>query len=242
MGLRPYQIVSPPYAHFCGGIRALYRLAEELQARGVPAQILGSYNPEAITVYPEIVTDNPYGSARVVRWLLNRADVPDDGLKFAWADGMDAPLLTVDIIETDLFYPRTGPRNGTAFWVHKGNMASRFVPSGSRQITHGWPATRPELAELLGSIDYLISFDPFTAMVPEALLCGTPVLIPTQGAWTRAEIESHGWVPYGVAWSLDELDQARATVHLAFDHYQNMRREFARRIDAFIDSTQTYWE
>lgn len=242
MGLRPYTIWSPPYAHYCGGIRALHRLAAELDQRGATVNIGYPVTGSEIVVYPEIVKDNPYGSTRIVRWLLNKAEVPGDGLTFAWASGMQHPLLTVDIIEPDLFYPRTGQRQGAAFWVHKGELDPMVIPPGSVQITHGWPATRSQLAALLGSVEYLISFDPFTAMVPEALLCGTPVLIHApRSSWTREQIESHGWVNYGVAWKPAELQIAKAQVHLAFDHYEQLRQRFSASIDHFVRLTQATW-
>lgn len=242
MGLRPYAVWSPAYAHYCGGIRALYRLVEELHARNVPAHIGDPITGEEIVVYPEIIDSNPFNAPRVVRWKLNQATLPNDGMTFAWAKNMGHPVLTVDIIEPHLFYPRTGPRKGVAFWVHKGQADPLVIPPGAVQITHGWPARREELADLLGSVEYLLSFDPFTAMVPEALLCGTPVLIHApRSTWTREQIESHGWIKHGVAWQPAELPIAKAHVHLAVDHYQHLRREFAASIDHFIRQTQAEW-
>ena len=48
-----------------------------------------------------MIRDNPFGAKRVVRWLLNTASgLPNDGLRYAWTEGIsDDPLLTVNIIE-----------------------------------------------------------------------------------------------------------------------------------------------
>jgi hypothetical protein len=122
--------------------------------------------------------------------------------------------------------------------VGKGVKDESVIPTGSIEITRGNYTTRKEIAELLSSINYLISFDPFTAMNLEAVLCGTPVLV--QGhhpVMSRQQIIDHGWTPFGVAWDMEELDEARAQVHLAWDHYRSMIPVFNRRVDEFVEKT-----
>lgn len=242
MGLIPYSIWSPPYSHNSGGLRALRVLGDELRARGCDATVGHDYQPGAIAVYPEIVDDNPLGADRIVRWLLQAKPVPADGLTYAWASGMgDWPVLTVDIIEPDLFYPRPGPRHGIGVWIHKGIADLNLVPDGAHRISHGWPATRGELADLLGSLDHLRSFDAFSAMNAEATLCGTPVVILDRSADAVRLTQTAGWPSAGIAWSLDDLDQARHTVAHAHDHYTQLRAQFAASIDQFIADTQRHF-
>lgn len=238
--MRPYAIWSPPYSHAIGGIRALYRLRDELAARGCVATVGPDGDPEAIAVYPEIVTGNPFGSERVVRWLLNVAH-PTDGLVFSWSRSLgDAPLLTVDIIEPDLFHYRPGPRDGVVYWVHKGTFDPSALPPGARQITHSWPESRDVLADVLAGASLLVSFDPFTSMVVESVLLGTPVLVHSPAAGAAAAALD-GWLPYGVAWSPDELPWALSTVGMAGAAYDVKRAEFARSVDDFITTTQAHW-
>ena len=235
-----YEIWIGGYFHMSGGIRALHVLKNELRQRGLEAWMrYERHDPSALGVYPEIVEGNPEGYERFVRWYLNTAD-PTPDPTFAWETGMgDYPLLTVDIIERDLFKPAPGPRRGVAYWVGKGSLDSRFVPDGAVEINRSNFPTRPELAEFMQSIDYLISFDPFTAVNIEAVCCGTPVLIRSQDIrWSRAAVQAHGWTPFGVAWSMEELSEARANVRLAFDHYDSLRPVFQQRIDAFVEATQ----
>jgi hypothetical protein len=197
---------------------------------------------DGIAIYPEITPDNPLGYDRIVRWLLNRASLPDDGRTYAWETGMgDWPLLTVDIIEPDLWVPRPGPREGVAYWIGKGRPDPRMIPDGAEHIgRHNYP-TRPQLAARLATLDHLISFDPFTAVNLEAVLVGTPVLIHAPAdQWTRQTIEGHAWTPYGIAWAPDELEQARDTVHLAHAHYDALRAVFQARIDAFYEDTHAF--
>ena len=234
-----YEIWIGGYFHMSGGIRALHVLKQELLNRGLPAWMkYEKHDKNALAVYPEIVAGNPEGYERFVRWYLNYAP-PTADQTFAWETGMgDYPLLTVDIIEPDLWTPRTERGRGVAYWVGKGAFDSRLVPSGAVQISRKNFPTREELAAFIKTLDYLISFDPFTAVNVEAVCAGVPVLIRGDDArWSRAKVEAHGWTPFGVAWSMEELPEARATVRLAYDHYQSLRQMFQQRIDDFVTAT-----
>lgn len=238
----PVEIWIGGYYHMSGGIRALHQLKQELLNRGVPAWM--RYEPsltrDVIGVYPEIVAGNPEGYQRYVKWLLNKAEFPGEDC-WAWETGMgDHPLLTVDIVEKDLWAPYTGLRRGVGYWIGKGAVDPVWLPDGAVEITRQNFPTRPELAAFIRSLDYLISFDPFTAVVLEAVCSGTPVLIrpPKDHQWNRAMIGQHNWTPYGVAWSQEEMEQARRTVGDAFGHYDALRAVFQQRIDEFVDTIQ----
>ena len=238
----PYEIWIGGYYHMSGGIRALHVLRDELVARGLRATMKyeGLREPGCIGVYPEIVHDNPEGYERVARWLLNTADLPDDGPVFAWEKGMgDYPLLTVNILEPDLWTPYDGPRQGVAYWVGKGVKQDSLIPTGAVEITRQNFPTRRELAAFIRQLRYLISFDPFTAVNIEAVVSGTPVLIRgNHPRMTHQQIVEHGWTPYGVAFNVEDLEEAQREVHLAYDHYQSLLPRFAERIDNFVEVTQ----
>jgi hypothetical protein len=236
-----FEIWINNYYHMHGGNRALHVLRDELLVRDVEAWMAYErHDPDAVAVYPEITGDNPGNHDKVTRWLLNTPTQPlPSDPAWAWEKNMgEDKLLTVNIIEFDLFRPSSNSRSGTAYWVGKGVKDESVIPTGSIEITRGNYTTRKEIAELLSSINYLISFDPFTAMNLEAVLCGTPVLV--QGhhpVMSRQQIIDHGWTPFGVAWDMEELDEARAQVHLAWDHYRSMIPVFNRRVDEFVEKT-----
>lgn len=250
--MHPYTIWTPGYTHMSGGIRALYTLGQEIFNRGYLTGFHQQFrHPKEIVVYPEIVNGNPLGAERYVKWLLNKADFPNE-ICYAWESGMgNYPLLTVNIIEMDLWKPSTEKTNSVAYWVGKGSVNHSVIPDGAIEIgKHNFP-DRAGLAKFISELDYLISFDPFTAINLEAVVSGTPVLIHTpesqwkpsigqqqSGGWNRQEVEGHGWIKYGVAWSIDELEEARKTVQLARDHYLSLINIFSQRIDNFIQTTQ----
>lgn len=227
-----------------GGVRALHVLRDELTKRGQNAWMFyEKHDPNAIGIYPEIVSENPENYEKYARWLLNTADILPDPT-WAWEKDMGVDdLLTVNIIETELFKPTSNIRSGTAFWVGKGVKDERFIPTNSIEIHRGNYTSRHEVAELLRSITYLISFDPFTAMNLEALMCGTPVLIRgDHPRMSRQQIIDHGWTPFGIAWNMEELDEARCEVHLARDHYLSLLPMFDKRVDGFVEKTLSIFE
>jgi len=240
-----YQIWIDGYYHMSGGIRALHVLKQELLKRGFNTIMKYEANGpgDYIGVYPEIVSTNPHGYSKIARWLLNTAVLPNDGPIFAWQPGMgDYPTLTVNIFEPELWHPYNGARSEVAYWVGKGSLDGSVLPPGAIEISRNNFGSRQQLAERIKTLDYLISFDPFTAVNIEAVLCGTPVLVYGQHPiLTKEDIIQHNFSPYGMAWSIEELDKARSEVHLAYDHYQSMLPIFDQSIDNFIEVTQNYF-
>ena len=250
--MKPYVIWSPDYRRVSGGIRVLYLLGKLLRNRGLQAEMKMTHGPfvdnpwsvpecveipdDAIHIYPEIVEGNPSGSHRVVWWLLNHAN--KDGLKFVWHPMINGgDVLNVPYLEPDIFHPGDGERSGFLVWIGKSPIG--FIPEGGKLITHGWPATRKELADALRSAKYLISFDPYTAVVHEATLCGCPVvLIEGENAWDINQLTSGPMKIYGAVNSVEKLDEARAEVGKSFQTYLDYFPTMAKQLDVFIEKTQ----
>lgn len=227
------------YNHMSGGMRALYALHDELAMRGVDVALSASQTGGTV-IYPEVVKGNPLGADRPITWLLNRAE--PTGEAWAWDESLgDYPLLTVNIIESGLWVP--GPKSGrVAYWIGKGQIDYSVIPHDAIHIgRHNFPV-RADLAAFVASLDYLISFDPFTAMNLEAVLAGTPVVLyPSAMQWNPAnmayESTVHEVLPrYGIARGMDELPLAIEQLPLArVEHEANMA-VYAKRIDTFVDS------
>lgn len=245
-----YSILSPAYNHTFGGVRALYQLEKEIKHRGYQAGI-NIIDPNAIAIYPEIVKDNPFNNERRVRWFLNDAEFENE-ICYSWESEMgNHPLLTVNIIEMNVWKRAKKRGKKVAFWVGKGAADPSLIPDGAIHIHRENFPSRPYLAKFISELDYLISFDPFSAINVEATIAGTPVLIhipekqavPFKGqyvdqTWSRERIEKQGWVKYGVAWNKEELEYARETVHLQKNHYLELIKVFDQRIDDFVEDTQ----
>jgi hypothetical protein len=235
-----YNIYIGGYDHKSGGVRALHVLRDELRLRGFEAEM--TYEkvlPDSLMIYPEIFSGNPLGWPRYVKWLLNKADFPGETC-WSWEPGCGPhQLLTVSIIELDIWKPRRDKHNEVAYWVGKGQVDWTLVPENAKEINRSNFHTRVELAEYVSGLDYLISFDPFTALTMEAAVSGVPVLIHNRyPLWTTEEVAQSDWLKFGIATSLDEMQHARKTVNLARDHYKNLEKIFAQRIDNFVEETQ----
>jgi len=249
--MKPYVIWSPDYRRVSGGIRVLYLLGKQLRDRGLQAEMKMTHLPfvdnpwgvpecveipdDAIHIYPEIVEGHPSGSDRVVWWLLNHAN--KDGLKFVWHPMINGgDVLNVPYLEPDIFHPGGGPRSGVLVWIGKGQQG--YVPDGAKLITHSWPSTRKELADAMRSAEYLISFDPYTAIVHEATLCGCPVVLIENEGWNLGHLTQGAMKVFGVVDCASKLDQARAEVGKSFQAYLDYFPTMAEQLDVFIEKTQ----
>ena len=234
-----YTIWSPQYVNYHGGVRALHVLKDELIKRGYSATMHYEYHTEGnFVIYPEIVLDNPLGAKHYCHWLLNNG--AQKGLTFGWTPDMGCEnLLTVNIIEPDIFYQRLNERSGTAYWQGKGLLNAHHIPNGAIQITKESPATRQELANLLASVEYVVSFDDFTAIAMEATILGTPVVIVTGKLESKERLIKSGFPIYGVCFSEEELPNAKIEVLKQNDAYKEYIKVFDERIDNFIKITQT---
>ena len=215
----PYLLYQNPYRHNSAGVRALHRLVHELNVRGIAAYAAGG-NPawnepppwrytgpsvEPIVIYPEIVSGNPLNAGRVVRWVLNtpgylggdKAYSPNERV-FTWSKKfVDAPLLTVDVTEHDLFNTDGVTRRDIdCFYVNKGPLRGAFKDAktdGMTEITHDFPPTREGLAALLKRTRTLYTYDDCTSLANEALDCGCEVMLLPEGTpVSRGAEEDHG--------------------------------------------------
>lgn len=201
--LRPYIIWAPPY-HKSNGIRALYRLYDELKLRGFEVyiwctkpqykdgyeyihKISAQMRKNAIAVYPEVTNGNPLKMQNVVRWVLyypgrigRLTEFDKNELIFSWLkEYFDAPILQVPHLDRKLFYKDENVIKDTdAYFVYKGGQC-RDLPElqNAVKITYNSPASREELAKLLRRTKVLYSFDDKSALNDEALLCGAKVMI-----------------------------------------------------------------
>jgi hypothetical protein len=234
-----YTIWSPEYVNYHGGVRALHVLKDELIKRGYPTTMHYEYHTEGnFVVYPEIMAGNPLNAKHYCHWLLNSRNLPD--LTFGWDKNMGSDnVLTVNIIEPDIFYPRLNKREGVAYWVGKGSPNGFTIPDGAREITKTSPSTRTELAELMSSVEYVLSFDDYTSITIEATLLGTPVLIQTRNIEaSKQRLDQSGFPTHGIFYDINDLPKAKTEVLKQHKDYLDFVKVFDERIDNFINITQ----
>jgi len=229
--MRPYLIVAPGYRHQSNGVRVMHYLCHRLNQMDVPAFIVlcdgnQTLNPnwktplatqdhlqDGIVVYPEIISDNPLRSPRVVRWLLNRPGyitgqqinfMPDDYVvTFSSIIDPTKPVFQISTPLHELFNPHFLPaKTEQLYYVGKGDPSQR-VPTMElfkTEITRTWPSTQHELADLLRRARVLFTYDTLSSLNLEATLCGTLVVVIPTAPYTRADLERSEYGMNGIAW------------------------------------------
>ena len=247
-----YVVWAFDYSHASTGPKVLHRLCHELNQIGQEAYV-GPWitNPawdtpvwtdpldDAIAVYPEIVRGNPWNAPKVVRWVLNTpgrlgGDTSYDPAEMVFTYSplfTDAPLLYLPAAETDIYTDRHLPRSGALVWVGKGRRTKTVE---GREITYEERLDRYLLADALNRAEVMYSFDTMSGMTDLARLCGCPVVVIPDGAFTRDDYDrAIGWD--GIGWDEPpapwDPDEFRAL-------YLGLMDEFHQQLARFVDVTQ----
>lgn len=205
-----YVVWAPPFSS-SAGVRALYHLSKVLEEHGYSAPILchektaGYHCINAFTremqendiiIYPEVVSGNPLGFHRVVRYVLYfpgklGGDTSFDRREYiaSWSEEYypGARILHIPLIDRSLFYDANLPKTHDSIFKHKDyGVHRRIEAENAVEITMSYPSSREELAGLLQTTRVLYSFDHNSMLNDEALLCGAQVMLVT----------NDGTVPY----------------------------------------------
>lgn len=195
-------------------------------------------DPDATVIYPETMSGNVLGAARVVRWLGNKPGrLKSDGLGESAGDfivshsrvfGASGPVLFFGEQHPAFHDAGTRPaadRMLDLTYIGKGFLygLGGAVP-GTMEVARNWPPTKEQLAALLRSCRFFYTADHWSNINTEALLCGAiPVFLPG-GPWSDAEIDSCETGP------LPRLRQGFA--HVDFSAFEEERRAYVGRVRA----------
>lgn len=275
----PYYLYTPPYTEASGGTRAIHYLCHALNLIGEEAYVTtdivskdlrtptlndetrarhASLGLEPITIYPEIVPDNPLAGKHVVRYLLNSPGVVN-AQEITWGKsdlifsfgreilppGMDAHVLQIPLINTRIYN-----RDETNDQKRSGKLVfiNRYLARGGKlqpitadaiEISYRVPSRTPEeLAALYKQAEVLYTYEPSTACF-EALLCGCPVVYIPNELLLPKRFEGYLGTD-GCAWGTapEALAHAKTTVHLAPKNYQEKQSSFWKQLDSFVEITQ----
>ena len=211
-----------------------------------------------IVVYSEIVSGNPLNAPFVVRYVMNfpgqlGGESQYDATEFCIAYS-EILAKTVSICRMTIFFPASDPkiftpypevaRSGSCFYAgkykyfHGGELFD--ITQNSIEITRDLPhsQTPEQIAELFRRSEVFYTYDN-TALAIEATLCGCPVVfLPNQ--YLDKSIGLHEIGTDGMAWgsSVEELDRAKHTVHLARARYLHLFTELRQKLQSFIAQTQ----
>jgi hypothetical protein len=253
---RPYLVWSFDYYDDSAGQKTMHRLCHELNEVGQKAYVAYEkrnpawntpYHPaplkgDWIAVYPEIIKGNPWKAPRVVRYVLNNpgklgGDKTYDPAEIVYVfhEMFNDPgvpperMMYLPTIELDLYFDRHLPREGSVFYVGKGQK-TRELP-GSVEITNDLKRDRPLLAETLNRAEVMYTFDNVTAMVDIARLCGCPVVMIPDGTHTPDQYQ----LSDGLGW--DEIPPPFDSDVIRYQQLE-LYATFCERLQDFIAVTQ----
>lgn len=161
-----------------------------------------------IVVYPEVVHGNPLAARKVVRWLLHEPGrlggsrvYPDDELIFVYDRAKissaaksttqylgESRILWVGLIDPKHIYP-SGACNRVLKlrFIHKGHALAARYPLELSDGLYSLESLTPSYAELgniLRASKVLYSFDHYSNLLREAVICGCDVkVIDANGHW-----------------------------------------------------------
>lgn len=259
---KPYVIISPPFEVTSGGVRVMYGLYGWLLAKGQVAYMNEMpVSGDFIAIYPEIQEGNPTNAKTVVRYILNKPGVVpaiySDGsskvgpTEFGKEDILyyfsrlygqtdDKHYMFLPIVNLHLFKNQGKKRTRTAYMVGKGiieqGIQSKFIhPSDSIEITREFAQDQQALADLLNECEVLYNYDPVSAILEVARLCGVRIVqIPTK--YTKEEFSKYEPGLNGISWGKDEGIELDYDAFVA--HYLALQHEFTHALDRFIEETQ----
>lgn len=254
---KPYVVYTPQMNPTSGGIRVMWGLFGYLLAKGMVAYVntkLSDHN--FIGIYPEIAHGNEGEADHVVRYILNKPGVmgygipgtdsfrsgptefdPTDDLYYfsrLFGEAKDDHYLFLPILSTSLFKPQGKKRTKTCVFVGKGEDLHQH-PKDAIYITKEETNDQEELADLLNECEVMYCYDPVTAMTEIARLCGCRVIM-INSVYTKDEFSKYEPGMNGISWGKDE--GIKLEVEGFKRHYIEMKREFSRKLDLFIERTQ----
>ena len=248
---KPYSIACPPYEVTSGGIRVVYALRSWLETKGQIAFLNMRYDVPYIGVYPEIYPGNHLEADTVVRYILQKPGVMSSygvpGPKtFPATDKLyvfskiydtfgviDDHLLFLPVINLHIFKDLHKKRTKTCYLVGKGTNTHQH-PDDAIELTRAFATNQAALAELLNECSVLYGYDHMSAMYDIARLCGCTVKY--LGSGTRDELHDYETGLDGIDFG-DVMIPVDST--LFREHYEGMRELFSKKLDYFIEDTQS---
>ena len=210
--------------------------------------------PNDIVVYPEVVAGNPLSASTVVRWLLHRpgfhtnvVDYQDGDLFFKFDDFSENLSVTggrakqLFLFTVNEHYRNFGlpdnARRGSCYMLRKAD-AKQLVHDTSESILLDGKS-HEEIAAIFNRTKYFYCYDEATMFSQFAAICGCISVVVPATFDSRADwVDKHPLSKYGVAYGLNDIDHAKATMHLVRDYLGELELESRNSVKQFIRHTR----
>jgi GT2 family glycosyltransferase/glycosyltransferase involved in cell wall biosynthesis len=249
----PFYIFAPDFRDSSGGIRVLHYLCHILNEIGEEAYLVNTRiasprlrtplltfsvlkqhflaGQDPVTIYPEIVSDNPLNTPLIVRWLLNIPGHLGKPIEFeakdliyyyeAWCLPHDLKGRPLFIHPVDHTYfhndanPDDGDRTLECYYANKYFLNQKPIleeHQGLISVGQEIKRSHEELATIFRKAKVLYCYEP-SGIISEAQACGCPVLFVRSDYWPLPPHDTHHKIP-GAAVYGDENALLRANESL----------------------------
>lgn len=277
--MKPYAVFTPDWSNYSAGVLVLHTLAHKLQEQGCKVYTnAGKQNPnwkhiplmhefdgnkkDLIGIYPEIVTGNPFGSGKIVRYLLHlpgffggpktfdKTDLLFSHSRF-FNQRLNLPeerVLFFPYLNTSIFYDMKMQRKYDYYYTReeKGGRYPderiKHLPFiGSGKENDGINGQK-NLALKLNRANILYCYDNVTAMTDIARLCGCAVILIPDGFWSEEECKKLvGWEIGGMSYGIENKKIALESINAEVmkHHYTiELEEKGKQALNKFIEITQ----
>lgn len=277
-----FLIITYEYDWRIGGVMALNILAKMLREQGYEVTGVGTaksphfnvisfqdahkvaQHDDVWTIYPEVISGNPFNAKNVVRWVLYYPGVlggdreyDDSEVVMTYHDTFvqgtkyeGAPLLHIRDSQVNVFSDLGIERKIDGILVKKGQATFEqrkqkyvipYVDGLLNVIVLDNELQRiadmQQLNLLYNRIRYFISFDCETYHSVMAAMAGcTSIIVPQDGMTKEHLIDD--W-KYGIAYGFDDIPHADQTRHLVHDYARKLEGDNYASVDRLIKAITT---
>lgn len=216
---------------------------------------------DVVSIYPEAVASNPLGAKNIVRWLLHRPgfhsgkvcygvnELYFDYNAFSGDFGIPGSRLSKNKLFIakyhDHLYNKHGAlppesRIGIAYCIRKGQGKKMVHDLNNSILIDG--LSHEEISLIFKRVKTFISYDTKTMYSLMAIACGAEsVVVPDEG------VSKEQWEPnivrsYGIAYGMDDLDNARKTVPDALKQLDEFSLASKNSVFEFTKEVKEYFK
>lgn len=207
---------------------------------------------QSIVVYPEIVSGNPLGSKRVVRWLLNKPSPQlantygHDECFFYFLPQFDVPEAThgdaqqlhvLELMRELYMNTNKRPRDQVCYMVRKGKDRSLDQHPSTAKCLDGLP--HKQIAKCFSQSHMFISYDLYTFYSRYAAMSGCISVVVPQPGLSKTQWRPEEMGRLGIAYGIQDIDWAVQTRDRLLSHLDEAESDSRRSVERFVQLTQS---
>jgi hypothetical protein len=180
---------------------------------------------DSVVIYPEVISGNPLGANKVVRWFLHSPSYHtgqfifgenelhfyfQEVFKKKFQNAEDGGQLFLINVFSNIFNKRNfGRRKGSCYILRKGRSRVDIKDFKDAIVIDDLPME--QISEIFNHVEFCISYDMHTFLSVYAVMCGCKsIVMPLDG------VEKNEWQPvealrYGLAYGMNDIANADAT-------------------------------